>query len=105
MQKRRVDGVARAAARCALQPRMWQENLMPKLPHRYAPFIYGVIQSGITTAVASGIATTGALGVNSLALGAWLVAWLLAWITMLPVVVLVAPLIQRAVLAVTEPRP
>ena len=66
-------------------------------PREYAPFIYGVIQSGLTTAVATGIATFGALGVNRLALGAWIVTWLLAWVTMLPIVIVAAPFIQRAV--------
>jgi hypothetical protein len=30
---------------------------MTRLPQRYAPFIYGIVQAGITTAVASAIAT------------------------------------------------
>jgi hypothetical protein len=76
---------------------------MPKLPRAYGPFIFGVIQSGLTTAVATGIATVGALGVNRLALGAWLVTWLISWATMLPIVVAAAPFIQRAVLKLTAP--
>jgi Zn-dependent protease with chaperone function len=76
---------------------------MTKLPRRFAPFVYGIIQSGITTAIASGIATAQALGFNTLAVGAWIVAWLAAWAVMLPVVILIAPLIQKAVLSVTEP--
>lgn len=76
---------------------------MPKLPRRFAPLVYGIIQSGITSAVASGVATLGALGVNCLALGAWFVAWVIAWAAMLPIVVLVSPLIQKAVLSLTEP--
>ncbi len=73
-----------------------------RIPQRFAPLTYGIIQSGITAAVASGIATFQALGFNQLALGAWLVAWVLAWIAMLPVVILVSPLIQRAVLKLTQ---
>lgn len=75
---------------------------MRRIPRAYGPLVYGVIQSGITTAVATGIATLGAFGANRTALGAWLVTWVIAWITMLPVVVLVSPLIQRAVLSITE---
>lgn len=74
---------------------------IPMFPRQYAPFIFGVIQSGLTTAVATGIATFGALGLNRLALGAWLVTWLLAWVTMLPIVVAAAPFIQRAVAKLT----
>lgn len=74
-----------------------------RIPKRFAPLTYGMIQSGITTAVASGIATVQALGLNWLALGAWLVAWIMAWAVMLPVVIVVSPLIQRAVLRLTGP--
>lgn len=74
-------------------------------PRQYAPFIYGVIQSGLTTAVATGIATLSALGFNALALGAWLMAWLVAWATMLPIVVVAAPWIQRAVVKLTASPP
>ena len=30
---------------------------MARLPHKYAPFVFGVIQAAITTAIATGIAT------------------------------------------------
>lgn len=76
---------------------------MPRFPRQYGPLIYGVIQSGITTAVASGIATFSALGFNAWAMKAWGLAWIFAWITMLPVVVVVAPMIQRLVMALTVP--
>ena len=73
------------------------------ISRRFAPYIYGVIQAGITTAVASGIATFSALGFIALSVPAWLVAWMIAWATMLPVVILIAPLIQRAVMRLTAP--
>ena len=75
---------------------------MAKLPRRYGPLLFGIIQSGLTTAVASGIATFAALGFVSPALQAWLVAWCIAWVTMLPIVVVAAPFIQRAVAALIE---
>lgn len=75
---------------------------MARLPHRYAPFVFGIIQAGLTTAVATAIATlqTTAFGLRFLAY--WLSAWGLAWLAMLPVVVVAAPLIQRSVGALTD---
>jgi uncharacterized protein DUF2798 len=74
---------------------------MARLPHKYAPFVFGVIQAAITTAVATAIATHQLTEFGLLFLRQWILAWLLAWITMLPVVILFAPLLQRAVVALT----
>lgn len=71
------------------------------LPRRMAPYVYGVLQAAITTGVATLVA---ALSFSHPAVGlleAWLKPWLLAWLTMLPVVILIAPVIQRAVLRLT----
>jgi Protein of unknown function (DUF2798) len=75
--------------------------IMPKLPKRYAPFVYGIIQAAITTAIATAVATRQLLGGGMEFFWYWLGCWALSWITMLPVVILVAPLIQRAVLSLT----
>ena len=76
---------------------------MPRIPRRFAPLAYGIIQAAITSAVATSIATyqSGASGPD--AAGYWLTCWSLSWLAMLPVVVLVSPLIQRAVLSLTGP--
>lgn len=76
---------------------------MARFPKHYAPFLYGIIQSGLTTAIATAIATlqTTAFGLRFVM--HWLSAWGLAWIAMLPVVVFAAPLIQRSVLALIQP--
>lgn len=72
-----------------------------RLPRRFAPLVYGVIQAAITSAVATGIATY-KLGDGGMALMMfWAKTWFLAWLTMLPVVLLVAPMIQKAVIALT----
>jgi hypothetical protein len=83
---------------------------MARLPHKYAPFVFGLIQAAITTAVATAIATHQLTGFGLLFLQQWAFAWLVAWLTMLPVVILFAPLLQRAVAALTvsptsRPRP
>jgi Protein of unknown function (DUF2798) len=75
---------------------------MPPLPPRYAPLVYGIIQSAITTAVASAIAVGQLTGIGVRFLVEWLSAWSLAFLIMLPVVVFVAPLIQRCVVMLSK---
>jgi hypothetical protein len=76
---------------------------MARLPHRYAPLVYGIIQAAVTSAVATSVATyqSGASGLT--AARYWLGCWSLSWLAMLPIVVLFSPLIQRAVLSLTGP--
>jgi hypothetical protein len=74
---------------------------MRKLPRRAAPFVYGLIQAAITTGVATAISAVSLSG--RAFLSAWLPAWGLAWITMIPIVLVIAPMVQRAVMAVTDP--
>jgi ABC-type glycerol-3-phosphate transport system permease component len=74
---------------------------MMRLPQQSAPFVYGVIQASITTAVATAIATYQLTGLGVRFVLEWATAWALAFAAMLPVVIFVAPLIQRCVLALT----
>ena len=67
-----------------------------RVPRRYAHFVFGIIQSGLTCLVASGIGSLPLLEEGGF-LGAWLIAWLVAWATMMPIVILAAPLIRRIV--------
>jgi hypothetical protein len=76
---------------------------MARLAQKYAPYVFGVIQAAITTAIATGIATHQLTEFGLLFLQQWAFAWLVAWLTMLPVVILFAPLLQRAVTALTVP--
>ena len=71
------------------------------IPKRYGYFVFGFIQSGFTCAVAAGIASAPFLG-QGLFISQWLKPWLIAWIVMTPFVLLVAPLINRAVAALTR---
>ena len=77
---------------------------MVRLPPKFAPLVYGVIQAAITTAVATGIATHQGIEFGVLFLERWALSWLVAWITMLPLVILIAPMIQRAVVNLTLPQ-
>jgi Protein of unknown function (DUF2798) len=74
---------------------------MARLPRQNAPLVYGIIQAAITTAVATAIATHHLTDFNMRFVEEWLFSWGVAFLTMLPVVVFVAPFIQRCVLALT----
>jgi hypothetical protein len=69
-------------------------------PRRYEHFVFGVVQSGLTCAVAAAIATT-PHALDLAFAGRWLNAWALSWVSMLPVVVLAAPMIRRVVRRMT----
>ncbi|MCK1492161.1 DUF2798 domain-containing protein [Bradyrhizobium sp. 180] len=62
------------------------------LPQRYAHFLFALIQSGLTTAIAAAI-TIWRMGADGALLN-WVSSWLTAWVTMVPVVILAAPAIR-----------
>ncbi|ABE42491.1 DUF2798 domain-containing protein [Polaromonas sp. JS666] len=67
---------------------------MIKIPKNFAHLVYGVLQSGLTCAVATGISSVGSTSLEAYMLH-WLKSWVLSWLFMLPVVVLASPLIRR----------
>ena len=71
------------------------------IPRRYSHFIFGVIQAGLTSLIAAGIASfpiakSGAVCFH------WLSSLFVAWIAMLPVVVLAAPAIRAISISLTR---
>lgn len=72
--------------------------MAPHFPQRYAPYAYGILQAAITTAVATAIAIYPIVHSSMEFVERWMLAWGLAWLTMLPVVLIASPLIQRAVM-------
>lgn len=71
------------------------------IPRKYSHFLFGVIQAGLTSLIAAGIASFP----SSTLVGFfkhWLLSGLVAWIAMLPVVVLAAPAIRMLSLALTK---
>ncbi|WP_061026235.1 DUF2798 domain-containing protein [Bradyrhizobium sp. CCH5-F6] len=64
------------------------------IPRRYAHFVFGIIQSGLTSLIAAGIA--------SFPVRHWMLSWLIAWAAMLPVVLLAAPAIRAFSLRLTQ---
>jgi Protein of unknown function (DUF2798) len=70
-------------------------------PDTTAVLVYGIIQAAITTAVATAIATHQLADLNIRFLEEWFFASSISFLTMLPVVIFVAPFIQRCVVALT----
>lgn len=71
------------------------------IPRRYSHFVFGIIQSGLTSLIAAGIASLPA-GSAMAFLGHWMVSWLIAWAAMLPIVLLAAPAIRAVSLRLTR---
>lgn len=65
---------------------------MPALSSRHAHLVFGVMQSGLTTGVATAVAS---FTTPDDFLRHWLGAWVAAWLLVLPVVVLAAPALRR----------
>jgi hypothetical protein len=76
---------------------------MLKIPQRYSHFVYGVLQSGLTCAIATAIANVPFLAAGSFA-AHWLQSWFVAWIMMLPIVLLAAPAIRTLTHILTDER-
>jgi hypothetical protein len=70
------------------------------ISRRHSHFVFGIIQSGLTSAIASGIASFPFLSSEAF-LYRWLGSWMLAWVAMLPIVIFAAPFIRRLTAALT----
>jgi len=64
------------------------------VPRRHAHYVFGIIQSGLTSAIASGVASMALLSEGRF-LSNWIPAWFGSWMVMLPIVILAAPFIRR----------
>ena len=72
---------------------------MPKISRRYAHFLFGFIQSGVTTA--SAVASFPFLA-NGAFVANWVESWLISWALMVPIVIFAAPTIQRVTVLLTS---
>ncbi|MFO1115746.1 MAG: DUF2798 domain-containing protein [Beijerinckiaceae bacterium] len=70
------------------------------IPRRYSHFVFAVLQSGLTSAIAAFVATASSTSPDAL-LASWLKSWLLSWLLLGPVVIVAAPMIRRLALAMT----
>lgn len=73
---------------------------MLRISRKYQHFVFGVIQSGLTSAIAAGVASIHFLGTFAFVEN-WIRSWLIAWMATIPIVMLAAPAIRRLVLALT----
>jgi hypothetical protein len=74
---------------------------IPKLPRRHAHFLFAIIQSGMTSAIASAIAFF-RMATDAALISDWLMSWLAAWATMVPIVLCAAPVIRSVAHSVTS---
>ena len=77
---------------------------MLPIPRRHAHYVFGVIQSGLTCAIAAAIASQPFLSEGAF-ISHWLKAWGIAWVTMLPVVIFAAPAIRTLSVRLTSEDP
>jgi hypothetical protein len=71
------------------------------IPKRYSHFLFGLIQSGFTCAIAAGIASAPLIQ-DGLFIRHWFNSWIIAWVIMIPFVLMATPFIRKAVDALTE---
>jgi hypothetical protein len=71
------------------------------IPRRYSHFVFGVLQSGLTSAIAAGIASVPFLKEGTFFVS-WLRSWAIAWVLMIPLVLFAAPAIRRITPALTR---
>jgi hypothetical protein len=67
---------------------------MLKMSSRHSHFVFGVLQAGLTSAIAAAIASISFVK-GGMFVPHWLTSWSISWVTMLPVVVTAAPFIRR----------
>ena len=71
------------------------------IPKRYGHFVFAFLQAGLTCAIVAAIASVAFLQTGTFILQ-WLSAWIIGWLTMMPVVLVAAPVIRRAVNLLTR---
>jgi hypothetical protein len=74
------------------------------IPRRYSHFVFGVIQAGLTSLIAAGVASVSFIGRGEF-LSHWLPSWLIAWVVMLPFVLFAAPAIRALSILLTKEEP
>jgi Protein of unknown function (DUF2798) len=89
------EAIYRLLDACNLMPqRRTRLQTVLRIPRRYSHFLFAVMQSALTSAIAAGIASVSLIRQGTFLLH-WLESWLFAWLLMLPVVVIFAPLLNK----------
>ena len=68
---------------------------------QHSHFVFAVIQSGVTCLIAAAIASFPSWATGQF-FKYWLISWFVSWATMIPLVLLAAPVIRAAVLYLTR---
>ena len=76
------------------------QSAMLGIPRRHSHFVFGVIQSGLTSFIAAGVASFPLWGSGRF-LQNWMLSWLISWAMMLPAVLFAAPAIRSLSHALT----
>jgi hypothetical protein len=97
----------RRKMKCALRVRnptkfpVVEQTFVLLIPRRYSHFVFGLVQAGLTSLVASGIASS-----RSTTAGEFLYAWVssgpISWCALIPIVLIAAPVIRFLWLVVTR---
>ena len=74
---------------------------MVRIARKHSHFVFGGLQSGLTSLIAAGIASFPSPTILQF-IGHWMWSWLIAWAIMMPVVMLAAPLIRTVSIALTH---
>ena len=74
---------------------------MLAIPRRYSHFVFGVLQSGLTCAIAAAIASFPFIKAGGFVYH-WIVSWLISWVAMLPVVLAAAPALRSLSVRLTR---
>lgn len=67
------------------------------IARRYAPLLFALLLSGLMSLMVSGISTLRAAGPAPGFFALWTTAWLAAWLFAFPAVLVITPLVRRAV--------
>lgn len=67
------------------------------LPARFAPYLFGLILSGVMSCIVSGLSTLRAIGFVDGVVWDWMSSWSFCWPIAFAVVLIVAPVTRRLV--------
>ena len=74
-----------------------------RIPQSYEHYLFGIMQSAITCAVATGITTYRTVDdLDENMILEWFYSWGVAWLIMLPVVIFFAPFLRKGVRLLTR---
>jgi len=67
------------------------------IPPRLAPFVFGLVLSGMMSCIVSLVATYRALGMVDGFFGLWISAWLFSWAVACPAILMLGPVVRQLV--------